>query len=74
MSFDEGKIGFGKPKRDIVERLAAVKQGHGNYRQAQDALVEIVAARKRDADKNRRIMELETRIAELERQLPRVAA
>lgn len=72
--FDEGRIGSGKPKRDIVDRLSAVKQGHGNYRQAQDALAEINKLRKLDADKNRRIMELEARVLELERQIPRVAA
>jgi len=74
MSFDMGQFGKGHPKADILERLSAIKPNHGGYRKAQDAMIEIAALRKREAEKNRRIMELEARVAELERQLPRVAA
>lgn len=72
--FDEGTIGKGKAKADILDRLATIKQNHGSYRKAQDAMQEIAKLRKSVAEKNQRILDLEARVAELERQDHRVAA
>lgn len=74
MSFDEGRIGKGFAKADILERLAAIKPGHGGYRKAQDAIQVIAYLRTQVYEKDRRILDLEARIAGLERQQPRVAA